>query len=120
MKEVRQKKQLQSQLNILRGDAETMKLEIAQKQKEYALKLKAIAEIKEKLIELEKDKTVKISEHAIVRYFERVKGFDISQVEKEILTDEVLRLIETLGTNGTYPNKDFKIILKDGTVTTVI
>ena len=37
------------------------------------------------MAKLNNSENLKVSEHAIVRYFERVKGFDIEQVEKEIL-----------------------------------
>ena len=120
MKEVRKHKQLQSQLNAMLGDAEALKLEIANKQREYMQKLQAIEKIKSEMAKLDNNKNVKVSEHAIVRYFERVLGFNIEQVEKEILSEKVLSLIETLGGNGTYPNGDFSVIMKNHTATTVI
>jgi len=55
-----------------------------------------------------------------MRYFERVKGFNIIDIEKEILTDEVLDLVDKLGGTGGYPNKDFKVLMKNFTVTTVV
>ena len=120
MKEARKIKGLKSQLKIMEGDAEALKIEVANKQREYNAKLNAIKTIKEQIEKFENNKNIKVSEHAIVRYFERVKGFDISDIEKEILTDEVLMLVEQLGGTGGYPNRNFKVLMKDYTVTTIV
>ena len=120
MKEARKIKGLKSQLKIMQGDAESLKIELINKQKEYEAKLSAIKKIKEEIFKFENDNSVKVSEHAIVRYFERVKGFDITEIEKDILSDEILKLIEQLGGTGTYPGKDFKVVVKNFTITTVV
>lgn len=120
MKEARKIKGLKSQLRIMEGDAEALKIIVASKQREYHAKLNAIKNLKEQVERFESNTNVKVSEHAIVRYFERVKGFNISDIEKEILTDEVLKLVEKLGGNGGYPNKDFKVLIKNFTVTTIV
>ena len=120
MKEVQKIKGLKSQLKRMQGDTEALKVEISNKQKECNNKVKAIKVLKEQIDKFENNKNIKVSEHAIVRYFERVKGFDISEVERDILTEEVLILIEKLGGTGGYPNKDFKVIIKNYTVTTVV
>jgi TolA-binding protein len=119
MKEARKIKGLKSQLKLMEGDAEALKIEVANKQREYNAKLKSINSIKQEIDKFESNKKIKVSEHAIVRYFERVKGFDMSEVEKEILTEEVLMLVDQLGGTGGYPNKNFKILMKDYTVTTI-
>lgn len=121
MEEVRKIKGLKSQLRALQSDAELLKIEIGNKQREYGNKLKTIKSIEEQIKSIEKKgNKVKISEHAIVRYFERVRGFDISEIEKEILTEEVLKLIDALGGSGTYPNKEFKVVMKNNMVTTIM
>jgi transcriptional regulator of aromatic amino acid metabolism len=120
MNDIRKIKQLQSQLNIMIGDAEVLKIEVANKQREYNQKLQAITKLKETIVSFNNNSNVKVSEHAIIRYMERVKGLNISEIEKEILTDDVLSLIEKLGGSGKYPVKDFQIVMKDYTVTTVV
>jgi translation initiation factor 2B subunit (eIF-2B alpha/beta/delta family) len=120
MNDVRKIKQLQSQLNILISDAEVLKIEVSSKQREYNQKLQAINKLQEVIDSLNNNSNIKISEHAIIRYMERVKGLDISEIEKEILTEEVLVLIEKLGGSGKYPVKDFQIVMKDYTVTTIV
>lgn len=120
MKEARKIKGLKSQLNLMIGDAEALKVEVSNKQKEYINKLNAIKSLKKEIEKFENNKQIKVSEHAIVRYFERVKGFNISDIEKEILTEEVLKLVEQLGGTGGYPNNNFKVHMKDYTVTTIV
>lgn len=120
MDKVRQKKQYETQLRVLKSDAEVLKVELGQKQREYCAKLLEIDKIKDKIEELKSDNSIKISEHAILRYFERIKGYNISDIEKEIITEDVKKLVETLGGNGKYPFNDFQLVLKDFTVTTII
>jgi hypothetical protein len=62
---------------------------------------------------------LKVSEHAIVRYFERVLGSDIGLIEKKILTDEVVALVEKLGGTGTFNCDGFSVVIKNYTVVTI-
>ena len=62
-----------------------------------------------------------VSEHALVRYFERVKGFNLEEVSKDILSMPNLEATyEALG-NGKFSNKDLqcKLIIKDKVVVTI-
>jgi chromosome segregation ATPase len=120
MRDVRKIKQLRSELENLEIDASVLKTKLAIINTEFNYKRAAIEKLKEEIKRLSTTKDPKVSEHAIVRYFERVKGFDISEIEKEILTEEVLELIEKLGGSGSYPNKDFSVVMKDFTVTTIV
>ncbi len=120
MKEVRQYKQLKSQLSTMLGDADALKIEVANKQREYSQKIQAIENLKNEMAKLNNKETLKVSEHAIVRYFERVKGFDIEQVAKDILSEQVVKLVEQLGGNGQYPNDGFSVVMKNYTVTTIL
>lgn len=115
-------KGLQTQLKILEGDASALKVEISNKQKEYSQKVSSINSIKQEIEKLEKieKNEFRVSEHAIVRYFERVKGFNIDDIQKEILNDKIKEMTKTIGCNGTFPNNGFSVIIKDSTVTTVI
>ena len=64
-----------------------------------------------------------ITEHAFLRYFERVCKYDLERVKALILTPDVLAQIKKLG-NGTYPVEraggGFKIKVQNGAVVTVI
>lgn len=120
MSDIRKIKQLQSQLSKMIDGLEVLKLEVANKQRELSLKQHAIQDLKEKIDSLDNNNNIKISEHAILRYLERVKNIDLTEIQNEILTSDVLSLIEKLGGSGKYPNKDFQVVMKDYTVTTII
>lgn len=60
-----------------------------------------------------------ISEHAILRYLQNVKGVDIEQLKEEIIDQKTLKNISTLG-NGKFPVKNHKIVVKGGIVVTVV
>lgn len=121
MKEVREIKKLKSQFNNLIEKHEMVNIDVKNKQKELADIFREITKLKEMIQKAENTKTLKVSEHAIVRYFERVKGFNIEEIEKEILSENVVSLINKLdGNNGTYPNGDYSVILKNNTIITVI
>lgn len=120
MKDVRLYKQLQSQLNKMISDAEALKIEVSNKEQEYKQKLDAIKKLKSEMSKLNDTKVCRVSEHAVVRYFERVKGFNIEQVEKEILSDDVMKLAEHFGGNGTYPVNGFSVVMKNYIVTTIV
>jgi predicted RNase H-like nuclease (RuvC/YqgF family) len=75
---------------------------------------------KEKLERLTKKAEEPIlTDHALVRYLERVKGIDIAQMKKEILNDKLRELIGTLG-NGKFPCDGFTAIVKDNQVITIL
>lgn len=93
MKQERTIKGLTSQVKQLRGDVNALQVYISNKQSELDLKLKQVISIENKIKKLDNNKTCKVSEHAIVRYFERVKGFNIDEIRAEILSQEVLELI---------------------------
>ena len=113
-------KGLKSQIKKLEGEAESIKIEVSNKQREYNAKLNQAKNIQEELDKLDNDKTLRVTEHAIVRYLERVKGVNISEIEKEILNSDVLKMVNTLGGTGGYPTNGFKVLIKDYTVTTII
>lgn len=61
-----------------------------------------------------------VSDHAIVRYLERVKGLDIKAIKEEIAPQHVRNQIRALG-SGYYPvDGKFKIRVKNGVVITVL
>ena len=64
-----------------------------------------------------------VTEHAILRYLERVKGIDIIAIEREILNPKT---IETINTHGIGPSKiplstvrGCRLVVDDKTVITV-
>ena len=114
-------KQLQTQLNKMVADYEALKIEIAAKQQESAQKKQAITKLKQQIADIDNKKEIYVSEHALVRYFERVKGFDIEEVKKEILSESVMQMVSVLGGSGQYPNENgYGIVLDNFRVATIV
>lgn len=89
-------KTLLTQVKKLREQYESKKSYIKLEQQNLELIRKQISSVQEKIDNFGKDKETIISEHAILRYLERVKGLDIEEIKKEILTEEVKEIIKVL------------------------
>lgn len=65
------------------------------------------------------DAGIVISEHAMLRYLQRVHGIDLEQVQREMLPSGVEEQIRTLG-SGLFPVDGFSLRVRDGQVVTVV
>jgi hypothetical protein len=91
-------------------------------QKKSAEKMKQVQDIKKKIKVLASPTLtdIVVTDHAIVRYLERVKGVDIEEIRRSIVTEKVKEMIDTLGT-GLFPiNNEFRIKVQDKRVITVM
>ena len=116
-------KELKRQLKKMEWDLDLLKNESIEKNREFSLKDNEVKEVKRdiNLIErVENSKNIGVTDHAVVRFFERVLGFDISEIESAILTSEVLMHVKNLGGDGHFPNENFKVVMKGYKVLTVI
>lgn len=114
-------KGLNTQLGKAKGEYESLKIQVKHLQKQSTLKKEEIQELEKKISYLEKPKELVVSEHAILRYFERVLGFNIEEIRTKLLDQQVRDCVEALGGNGTFPTKDnIKLIIRDKVVTTII
>ncbi len=59
-----------------------------------------------------------ISNHAVIRYFERVLGYDIEEIRNKILPDNMKAAVETLG-DCSFTVDGVKRIVKGKKVMTV-
>jgi predicted RNase H-like nuclease (RuvC/YqgF family) len=120
-------KQLKTQQSKLIGVVDALKIEISTLQKEFSAKTKAVDELQKKIDRLEHPVEVTISEHAILRYFERIESVEMDKIKENILTEKVKKLIDELGPNGTYPtgmyNKkgtEYRVKVVDNVIVTVL
>lgn len=115
-------KQLNERLKKERQKAELLRFEILPIQQELSKSLLNIKELEEKIKEISKI-DLQVSDHAIVRYFERVLRYNIEDVKSSILTDEIRAYNDTMG-NGKYPVKygddEYQVVVKNGSLITVI
>lgn len=118
-------KQLQTQLTKIKSENEILNEEIKFRQRQFELNRKTISEIEQKIKEFgSKNENIVISEHAIIRYFERVLGFDINKISSNLISQKTQEYIQKLGINGEYPTEDengnkFKIVLKNNVIVTI-
>lgn len=91
------------------------------KQKQASKLKKEMGQIKQQIDHLKqkKDGNIIVSEHAMLRYIERVLGIDLDDLQKKILDENDAKVVGAMG-NGTFPRDGFSIKVKDGTVVTVL
>lgn len=113
-------KSLQRLVQRLQGELEGLKTEITSRQRELSMKTTQLIDIQTQLTTLVRPTKFQVSEHAIIRYYERVCGVNFHELEKEILSDQVLAMAQTFGGSGTFPNGEYHVVMKEGTVVTII
>lgn len=120
MKQSRSIKQLNDRLFILQSEIEVISKDIDNLIAVRKRKQTEITAIKGRINKLKCKIGVSVSDHALVRYMERVKCVDIHSAKEAILNEKTLLLIEQMGPNGTYPCDGFSIVVKNNVVVTVI
>lgn len=68
---------------------------------------------------MDRSKDIVVSEHAIIRYLERVRGWDMEEIRREIIMPSVETQIKSFR-SGTFPGPKCKLRVKDNVVMTVI
>lgn len=111
---------LRDQLKAVKKEREKYKVKLDLIQKEYESRNKTVKILEKTIKNAGQKKSITVSDHARLRYLERIKGIDIDQIDKEILDDKTVSLIKQLGGTGTYPNNSFRLKLKDYTVVTIL
>ena len=78
-----------------------------------------LGKIREEIKKLKEGNKIIVSEHAMLRYIERVLGIDLKEIERRILTDEVKEQYKIVG-NGRFPiNDEFRALISDNVVVTI-
>ena len=101
-----------SELNMLKKDRDDCQRLVAKKEKEVVELTTTLEKAKARPV---------VSEHAIVRYFERILEFDIEQIKNQIMDDDLAIKITQLG-NGQFPLSGVShgtAIVKDNVVVTI-
>lgn len=98
---------------------EEAKKEVAANKSARSIRFK-IKELNTQLSLLIDKKEIRLSEHAVLRYFERVEKRDLLEIEKEIITDELKNTVKLLGGTAEIKRKGYTIIIKDYIIVTII
>ncbi len=114
-------KGLETRRNKLQAQRKSLNIEIQDKQKESSEMKVRIDGFQKKIEKLksQKPKDLIVSEHAMLRYIERVMGIDLQELQNKILPPEKAYEVRAMG-NCTYGLGDHKLTVKDGIVVTVI
>jgi hypothetical protein len=110
------------QVLISKATLEIDNIKVQQKilQSSMDKQLSQLKKYQEELLALQMNsREIIISEHAILRYLERVYKLDVRKLYKEIVTPKVQEQIRTFG-NGTYSVEAFSIRVVDNVVVTVL
>ena len=119
IKKSQELKQLQSRKAKLEVYVEELSRATRESQREYdkaRFKMKALDEE----IKRFSDSNIIVSEHAVLRYMERVMGFDLEMVRSAILSPDNLMMIKKLGA-GKYPLPGGgRIVVKDNVIVSIV
>ncbi len=116
-----EQKALETRRNELQAKRKVLNVEINDKQKESNQMLSKIKELQKQLdaIKVKAPKGIVITEHAMLRFLERVDGLDIEELQKRMMTDDQREIIENLETCKIKTPDHVTLIVKDKVLVTV-
>jgi len=109
-----QKNLAQKQLDDLRGQLHGLEESIASGKRNLTTINKEIATLSQS-----SGPRLVISEHATLRYLERIKEINMEEIKQELLPDAVRKQIAELG-DGCYPAGNHRVQVQNRTITTVL
>lgn len=120
--DMRELSRLESELRQLKEIAEDVKSRVSCLKNEYSHYSVKIDKLARRIERIKQEGNIhKVSDHAVLRYLERVQGLDIEAIRENLRTNEV-RELSIDAPSGTFiPHRDnFIIVVRDGVVVTVI
>lgn len=120
-KEQEELKYLESKKVQLEAQLENLRDRKGQVGKEISLVSSKLNSVNQRIQALKGRSDLIVSEHAMLRYLERVEQLDVAILNRIIAEDEELQsVVKTLG-NGIFPVKGrgFKLVIKDNVVETI-
>lgn len=114
------RKQLETQLKVQKGELDAKKTMLTSLMKEYQQKLRAVESLQKKIEKMGGDGPPVITDHAMLRYMERVMGLDVEGLRAKLITPAIQKMIDTLGGNGQYPGDGYVLVMKNNAVTTIL
>lgn len=74
--------------------------------------------LKKRVDEFSKETKITVSEHALLRYIERVNGVDLNAIREKILTSSLVSSIKAMG-NGKHPLDGCRAVVVNNTIVTI-
>lgn len=114
-------KRLQTEQKELSDIVQSLEDKKKEVNEDCSKKKSKLDQVKKRIRELTSlENGVIVSEHAMLRYLERVRGVNLKELHDAILTHEIEEKIKTLG-NGVYPvGGTHQVKVRDGTVVTIM
>ena len=112
-------KSLQVQITKFQEEIKNYNLQLQDIQLDIATKQQQIKKYQDELKKLKSSKEIIISEHAILRYIERVMKIDMEKLQNEVISKDFQTTLKNLG-NGTYPHKNHLLKIVDNVVVTIM
>lgn len=112
---------LKDRLEYLKREQKDLDEEVRSLQKKLSKKSKEIEQVKAAIEEEElRNRPISVTDHALIRYMERVLGIDVEKIRNDMITEETKRVIYSVG-SGKIPIGDgHRLWVKDRTITTVV
>lgn len=112
-------KKINTHLQEVSEEEQLIKLRIEQLNQELQKKQQIKDKLKKKKKKLD-NKALEVSEHALLRFFERIEGRDVEAIRQQIMDPSIKELIKVLSKNGTYPHPDgYSVVVRNNNVVTV-
>jgi len=111
-------KKLYTKRKVIKQDLDILNDELYTKTRQQELKMQELRKIDKQLEKAQKGELI-ITEHAILRYMERVKFLNLEDVRKLIVPEETALLIKKFG-SGKFPAGTHQVIVKNNMVITIL
>jgi len=109
-------KQLLTSKDRIQKEISNLDIEINNFNKKKSIKYKELNEIQQSIDKM--NPTIIITDHALLRYFQRVLGYDLEEIKLKILPDKAREDILKLNTCN-YSVNGFSLVVKDNVVVTI-
>lgn len=108
-----QRTKFEEQLKLLKQERESLDNKIGDADRQLKEIFRRITQLQEKA------KVPIVTEHAILRYLERAMGIDIDKIKQQILTKELLEMIDKFNT-GVFTIDGIKYKVQNRAVVTIL
>jgi len=113
-------KNIKSQLTIAKANREDLKVQSIKLQQDLAAQDQHIGRLETVLERHNGNKKVFVTEHAMIRYIQRIMEIDLEELKKTILPEGIKKQIEMLGGNGKFPTDKCIVVAQNNAITTVL
>jgi septal ring factor EnvC (AmiA/AmiB activator) len=110
-------KHLQVRQTQLSAEVDQLTKTMRELQRQLAEKNQSLNIVRKEIREITEMKPI-VSEHALLRYCERILNVDLKEIEQKLLSDKNIEIIEQIR-SGKIPVDNFMMVVKNKVVTTI-